>query len=155
MSSTASVSHSRSDSGWRVLFHLLGDEIGAGRYAIICPGFVPMSSRAQVRALLCLTTAFGTVVLQFREPQPGPASWVYIQLHPAWCCYQRELALITQLNSANPSDVDAETGMHTARSERGLLTETQLHGVMPTPMERPSRGRHGFLGCPCQAVLPA
>ena len=80
VNSTASMSHCRSDSGWWVLFQLLGDEIGAGRYSIICPGFVPMNSRAQIGSLLCLTTAFCAVVLQFRAPQPGPASCVCIQL---------------------------------------------------------------------------
>ena len=78
--------------------------------------------------------------LAVQSTTAGPSSWVYIQLHPAWCCYQWELVLITHLNSTNPSDMDAQTGMHTAHSERGLLTETQLHRIIPTLVERPSRG---------------
>ena len=40
-----------------------------------------------MNAALSDPTAYRTVVLQFRGPQPGPASWLCIQLHPTGCCY--------------------------------------------------------------------
>lgn len=96
-----------------------------------------------MNAALSDPTAYRTVVLQFWGPQPGPASWLCIQLHATGCCYwERVLIHPPQLYKSQQCGC---LSWHTQRSVQRESFYQQCDRILPSLMQGPSQGRDGIL----------